>query len=83
MKSYKVNVKVVGDRQGKYKKPLRQKVTQEGIEKYVEFMGYVDNPVLVQQKADIILVCSRAEVFGRVTIERYVGKEVCYRRSLG
>lgn len=35
----------------------------------VTFLGFVDNPESVWNMVDIVLVCSRAEAFGRVTVE--------------
>ena len=64
-----VKLRVVGDGDPEYLKQLKQAVVQNGIEEYVEFTGYVDNIVPIMNSADIILVCSQSEAFGRVTVE--------------
>lgn len=38
-------------------------------DKYVSFLGQVDDLHIVRRKMDVELVCSRSEAFGRVTIE--------------
>ena len=64
-----VKLRVVGDGDPGYFRQLKQAVVQNGIEEHVEFAGYVDNPEPLMNSADIILVCSRSEAFGRVTVE--------------
>ena len=48
----------------------------------MEFIGYVDNIATIMNAADIILVCSRSEAFGRVPVEGMLaGKPVIGARS--
>jgi len=50
----------------------------------VKFIGYVDDPSPFVRKADIALMCSRFEAFGRVTIEAMkLGKPVIGAKSGG
>ena len=77
-----VRLRIVGDGDPEYLKQLGQAVVQNGIEEYVEFMGYMDDPIPIMKSADIILVCSRAEAFGRVTVEGMLcGKPIIGARS--
>jgi glycosyltransferase involved in cell wall biosynthesis len=41
----------------------------EGLSGNVSFSGYLPNPYPVIQAADIVLICSRGEGFGRVAVE--------------
>jgi len=64
-----VHLLVVGDGKKCFQVSLRQQVADHGLEKHVEFVGYVENPMLYIRGADIVLVCSYCESFGRVTVE--------------
>ncbi len=75
---------IVGDGNPKYKQFLRTLVTQNSLEKCVRFLGYVNNPFPLMRQADVVLMCSRAEAFGRVTIEAMkAGKPIIGARSGG
>jgi len=77
-----VRLRVVGDGDPGYLKQLKQAVVQNGIEGYIEFTGYADNIVPIMKLADIVVVCSRSEAFGRVTVEGMLcGKPVIGTRS--
>jgi len=77
-----VKLRVVGDGDPGYLKQLKQAVVQNGIGEYIEFTGYVDNIVPIMNSADMILVCSRSEAFGRVTVEGMLcGKPIIGARS--
>lgn len=57
--------------------------TQElGLEPDVEFIGHTDDPYSCYAQADLALICSRSEAFGRVTVEAMqMGKPVVGARS--
>jgi len=77
-----VKLRVVGDGDLEYLKQLKQAAVQNGIEEHVDFTGYVDDPVPAMNSAAIILVCSRSEAFGRVTVEGMLcGKPIVGARS--
>jgi len=83
-KGIKAKLFIIGDGELKYKKYLYNLVAQYNIEKYVIFLGYIDNSFLVMKSIDIVLVCSRCEAFGRVTVEAMrAGKPVVGTRSGG
>jgi len=52
-----------------YLKELQTLVSDQNLETYVKFLDFRENPYPVVNQADIVLVCSRAEAFGRVTAE--------------
>lgn len=67
-----VDLKFVGDGDPDDLDRLKQAVNENDVGEYVEFTGFVDDPLSVMQEADVILVCSRSEAFGRVTIESMI-----------
>ena len=64
-----VGLYIVGEGKLKYKQYLKSLVIRDDLKKHVQFLGYIDNPFPVIQQADILLMCSRHEAFGRVTVE--------------
>ena len=54
------------------------------MDNFVKFVGYAENPFPFLQRADVVLMCSRYEAFGRVTVEAMkMGKPVVGARSGG
>lgn len=79
---FQVKLNLVGKADQKYFKHLKQAIVQYNIEENVEFTGHVDDPNRIRNSADIVLVCSRSEAFGRVTVEAMLaGKPVIGTRS--
>lgn len=79
-----VELEIVGDGDYQYQQYLKAIVSENLLEKYVRFTGYVDNSFTLMQSADAVLVCSRCEAFGRVTVEGMrAGKPVIGARSGG
>jgi len=75
---------IVGGGDPIYRKYLHNIVRENGLDNRVKFIGYVDNPIPFMQMADVVLMCSIYEAFGRVTIEAMkVGKPVIGARSGG
>lgn len=75
---------IVGNGDSHYQQYLQAIVTENNLEKYVTFIGYVENAFPYMQSANVVLVCSRCEAFGRVTIEGMrVGKPVVGAKSGG
>ena len=64
-----VRLYIVGEGQLKYKQYLESLIIRDDLENHVQFLGYIDNSFPVMQQADILLMCSRKEAFGRVTVE--------------
>lgn len=80
----KVELLIVGDGYPQYREYLEEIVTKNKIEPYVKFYGYADNPFPLMQSADVVLVCSKCEAFGRVTVEGMrAGKPIIGTRSGG
>jgi len=70
-----VKLRLVGRGEQEYLKHLKQVIVQNSIEEYVEFTGHVDEPARIMNSADIILICSRSEAFGRVTVEAMLARK--------
>jgi len=75
---------IVGEGDWKYKKYLEKIVDDNNIKQYIDFCEWHDDPFLFIQKADISLICSKLEAFGRVTIEgMLMGKPIIGTKSGG
>jgi glycosyltransferase involved in cell wall biosynthesis len=75
---------IVGDGNPEYKNYLQKLVLKNELDRCVKFIGYVENPFSFIKIADILLMCSRNEAFGRVTVEAMkIGKPVIGARSGG
>jgi len=64
-----VELIVIGDCSTKYAEHLKAIVRDENLQEHVKFIGFTENPYPIVNQADIVLVCSRNEAFGRVTVE--------------
>ncbi len=83
-KGIKASLLIVGDGDPKYREYLHNLVTENHLNEYVAFAGYVENPFPLIQASDVLLMCSENEAFGRVTIEGMMaGKPVIGARSGG
>lgn len=63
-----VRLLVVGGDEKRFRDELQKQVVHHGMETRVEFTGYVNDPARFIVAADTILMCSRWEAFGRVTV---------------
>lgn len=66
-------LKVVGRGQEEYISYLKKKVALAQLEQFVDFSGYRTDVHIFYREADITFVCSKAEAFGRVTVEAMLG----------
>lgn len=67
------NVSFVGDADSDYLERLKEIVRENGLEEYVEFIGSVKDVWEYLDQADIAVISSRAEPFGRCTVEALLG----------
>lgn len=73
---------ILGEGIPSYRSHLEQLVDTHGLRDNVSFLGQAMNSLPVMRCSDAVLVCSRSEAFGRVTIEAMlVGKPVIGARS--
>lgn len=64
-----VRLRLVGGEDEHYAACLRVLCRQLGVENLVEFIPFTDDPYSLVASADVALMCSRSEAFGRVTVE--------------
>jgi len=83
-KGIKAHLYIAGEGSKEYKRHLNDLIEKDQIGDHVTFMGHVPNGIQVMQSVDIVLMCSRMEAFGRVTVEAMLaGKPVIGARSGG
>ena len=58
-----------GDKDGPYKDALKAKVKDMNLTKHVIFHGFEKNVDVIYREMNALLMCSKAEGFGRVTVE--------------
>ena len=67
-----------------YQKKVETAIAQHGLEDRINFCGFLSEPYPAMLAADIVLVCSRNEAFGRVVVEGMkLGRPVIYPESGG
>lgn len=74
LKYPKMTLHIIGDRECPYKNYIRKLVKQLRLENVVIFEGFVGKIEDIYNKFDVLLMCSRAEAFGRVTVEAMLRK---------
>lgn len=57
----------------RYANSLKEQAEKLGLSNYIQFVGLQRDTASFYKKADIALVCSRFEAFGRVTVEAMMG----------
>lgn len=62
-------IQLVGNGDKNYIEELKDTIKEYSLENEIIFAGRTDNVSLFYQEADIIVVCSKAEAFGRTTVE--------------
>jgi glycosyltransferase involved in cell wall biosynthesis len=63
---------------------LKELVHSLGLEEYVHFIPFTDNPHSYYVASDVVLMCSQTEAFGRVTVEAMkLGKPVVGSNTAG
>jgi glycosyltransferase involved in cell wall biosynthesis len=80
----KAELLIVGRGNPKYRQHLNELVAENKLESHVKFVGYAENPLPFMQRAHVVLMCSRCEAFGRVSVEAMkLGKPVIGTRAGG
>jgi glycosyltransferase involved in cell wall biosynthesis len=75
---------IVGGENRLFTGALRELVAAHDLEQRVTFAGYVNHPMQFIRMADVTLVCSRWEAFGRVIVEAMLaGKPVVATENSG
>jgi glycosyltransferase involved in cell wall biosynthesis len=73
---------IVGDGLPAYRRQLEDSIKTNQLEGRVHFAGHVSDVLPLMRSSDAVLICSRSEAFGRVTIEgMFSGTPVIGARS--
>lgn len=64
-----IELYIVGGGGPEYEQHLKRMVSKAHIGDHVKFVGYVEDVYSYMKNADVVLVCSKSEAFGRVTVE--------------
>lgn len=76
-RGHDVELLIVGQREQGYFEKLQAIVDERGLGTHVRFENFQDDPYPVIAAADVVLVCSRKEAFGRTALEAMLlGKPV-------
>ena len=65
----KVELIIVGYSDERYLKELKDLVKYENLQRNIQFIDFQENVYPIMSQADIVLVCSQNEAFGRVVLE--------------
>lgn len=68
---------------GAYEEKLKRYVAKENISSNIVFLGYRTDIIELRSKANISLVCSKMEAFGRVTVESMLAKTLVIGANKG
>jgi len=68
-RSRDIELIIMGHCTSRYAEYLKAIVKQKGLKSHVKLIGFKENPYPIMNQADIGIICSRNEAFGRVTIE--------------
>lgn len=68
---------------GEHEEELKKYVTQNNLQKNVEFLGYINDMDKIRNYSNISIVCSKCEAFGRVTVEAMVAKNLLIGANTG
>jgi glycosyltransferase involved in cell wall biosynthesis len=81
-KGMTIELYIIGDGYEDYIAHLNNIIEKNGIQNNVRFLGYQNDAYSYMCIADVVLMCSRSEGFGRVTVEGMLaGKAIIGARS--
>lgn len=72
----KTELILIGNTNKQFKKDLQDQINDLGVINSVKMLGYKNNPFPYVEEADIVLMCSPHEAFGRTTAEAMYLKKV-------
>ena len=82
-KGIKLKLLLVGYGIDDYYNDIKNYVKQHRLEEYVRFIQYTDDLRSLRESADIGLICSVKEAFGRVTVENFFSQILCIGANTG
>lgn len=78
-----ISVDIYGDYSNSYGTNIQKEVNKKKLQKIIKFKGFCSNIKRVMCNYDIGLVCSKAEAFGRVTVEYMLSGNVVIASDTG
>ncbi|MCC6867027.1 MAG: glycosyltransferase [Ignavibacteria bacterium] len=66
---YNIKLYIVGTGNNEYKSLLLDYINSNGLNKYVNFTGHLNNPEYILRQCNVLLMCSKNEAYGLVTLE--------------
>jgi glycosyltransferase involved in cell wall biosynthesis len=70
VKGVDAELNIAGKAEGDlYMNILREFIERNNLAQHVNFLGAIDNPETLLAESELLLMCSRMEAFGRVTVE--------------
>ncbi len=67
-----VRLLIAGKGRKLYTQKIKSYIQKNKLSDKIEMLGYVNDPYAVHQKADAVLMCSKSEGMGRVTLEAMI-----------
>lgn len=80
---YNVYLQIIGDCRGEYGEEIIKFIKVNKLEEFVEIIPFQDNLRELRKAADIALMCSENEAFGRVTIESMLSENLVIGAASG
>ncbi len=71
-KNHEVRLLIAGKGRKLYTQKIKSYIQKNNLSDKAEMLGYVTDPYAVHQKADAVLMCSKSEGMGRVTLEAMI-----------
>ncbi len=71
-----VQLKIVGGGSGKYFNSICNYIETNNLSAYIKLIPYQNDLKLYRREADIVLMCSRNEALGRVTVESMLSENI-------
>ena len=79
----KVELVIAGYAQPDFLSYLQEIINAEGVSDYIHIVPFQENIISIVNSADIVLVCSRMEGFGRVTLEAMLMEKAVIATNTG
>ncbi|MFT5251351.1 MAG: glycosyltransferase involved in cell wall biosynthesis [Flavobacteriales bacterium] len=68
-KKYNIDLKIIGALNDEYTLKLSKYVLDNKMEKQIEIISFISNPIDFMKRSDVCLNCSKQEAFGLITVE--------------
>lgn len=78
-----VHLNIIGNGEPVFIKELKNYVRKNGLGRYISFRSYTKNLQKIRVQSKIVLVCSKMEAFGRVTVEAMLAGKIVIGTNTG